>query len=99
MIIVTGTVLAPLESFDEALRLSTEHVLSSREEPGCLSHAVYRDTEDPLRLHFIERWADMAALTAHFAVPASRNFARALAQVAAEPPSMALYDANELRRG
>ncbi len=99
MIIVTGTVLTRTDSFEEALRLGTEHVLRSRAEPGCLSHAVHRDTEDPLRLHFLERWADMATLKVHFAVPASRAFGAALAQLAAKPPSMTLYEAAELSRG
>jgi quinol monooxygenase YgiN len=99
MIIVTGRVLARPDSFDEILQLSTEHVRRSRTEPGCLSHAVHRDTEDPLRLHFLERWADMAALKDHFAVPASRSFGADLARLAAEPPSMTLYEADELRRG
>jgi quinol monooxygenase YgiN len=33
---------------------------------------------NPLRLVFVEQWADRAALSAHFAVPASRDFVRAL---------------------
>lgn len=97
MIIVTGTVLARPDSFDETLAISTEHVLRSRAEQGCISHAVMRDTEEPLRLHFLERWADMAALKAHFAVPASREFGGNLARLAAEPPSMTLYDASEVQ--
>ena len=82
-------------SFDEVLRISTEHVLRSRAEPGCISHAVHRDTEAPLRLQFLERWADMAALKTHFAVPESRVFGAALARLSAEPPSMTLYEAAE----
>ena len=99
MIIVSGTVIARPETFDEVLRISTEHVLRSRAEPGCLSHAVHRDTEEPLRLHFLERWADMAALKTHFVVPESRGFGADLARLAAEPPSMSLYDASEVGRG
>jgi quinol monooxygenase YgiN len=37
--------------------------------------------------------ADRAALTAHFAVPESRAFVQAMAAIAAEPPSMKVYDA------
>ena len=99
MIIVTGMVLARPDSFNEILRLSTEHVLRSRTEPGCLSHNVHRGTEDPLRLHFFERWEDMAALKLHFGVPASQAFGAELARLGAEPPSMTLYAAEELRRG
>lgn len=99
MIIVTGTVLARAGTFDEVLRLSIAHVLRSRAEPGCVSHAVHRDTEEPLRLHFLERWTDMAALKTHFVVPESRAFGANLARLAAEPPSMTLYDASEIGRG
>ena len=73
MIVVTGSVTARQEAFEEARRLSLEHVHRSRTEPGCISHAVHIDCENPLRLVFIEQWADRAALLAHFAVPASRD--------------------------
>jgi quinol monooxygenase YgiN len=99
VIIVTGTVLARADTFEEILRISTEHVVRSRAEPGCISHAVFRDTEDPLRLQFVERWADMGALKAHFAVPASGVFVAALGTLADEPPEMKLYDATEIGRG
>ena len=95
MIIVTGSVLARADSFDEMLRISTEHVLRSRGEPGCISHAVSRDTENPLRLHFLERWSDMAALKVHFGVEGSQGFAKALATLVTEPPVMTLYEATE----
>ena len=39
----------------------------------------------------------MAALQQHFRVPASRTFAKALAALAAEAPSMSLYDATPVR--
>ncbi|VTU27994.1 putative quinol monooxygenase [Variovorax sp. PBL-E5] len=93
MILVTGSILARAGSVDEALALSLEHVRRSRTEPGCISHAVHRDAEDPLRLVFVEQWADRAALLAHFAVPASRAFARAAGALAAEPPTLQIYDA------
>jgi quinol monooxygenase YgiN len=95
VIIVTGSVRARNDSFDEVLRISTEHVLRSRAEPGCISHAVFRDTEDLLRLQFIERWTDMAALKVHFAVPASGDFVAALGKLSAEPPAMQLYESVE----
>lgn len=93
MIIVVGSVVAVPGRVDDALALSLEHVQRSRTEPGCVSHAVHRDAENPQRLVFVEEWADMAALQQHFRVPASRTFAKALAALAAEAPSMSLYDA------
>ena len=99
MIIVTGTVLAREGAFDEVIAIATEHVLRSRTERGCISHAVYRDTESPLRLQFVERWTDMAALKEHFAAPASGNAVRAMAALCTKPPSMTLYEANEVELG
>ena len=83
MIVVTGSVTARPDTFDEVRRLSLEHVHRSRREPGCISHAVHVDCENPLRLVFFEQWADRAALLMHFAVPASRDFVRSLQSLAA----------------
>jgi len=75
-----------------------EHVHRSRAEPGCISHAVHVDCENPLRLVFIEQWADRAALAAHFAVPASRDFVRSLQRLAACATTIEIYDATRLAR-
>jgi quinol monooxygenase YgiN len=98
MILVTGSVVAREDSFDEVCRLSLEHVQRSRSEPGCISHAVHVDCEDPLRLVFVERWADRAALMAHFAVPASRDFVRALQPLAAGATIIELYEADRIEK-
>lgn len=97
MIIVTGSILARADTMDELLALSLEHVRRSRTEPGCLAHAVHRDVEQPLRLVFVEEWADRAALMTHFTVPASQAFARAAASLGAEPPTLNVYDATRIR--
>jgi quinol monooxygenase YgiN len=96
MIIVLGSAIAQPGHFDEALALSEAHVARSRKEPGCMAHAVHVDTENPLRLVFVEQWADMAALQAHFKVPESRAFGKALASLSSQPPDIALYDASAL---
>jgi quinol monooxygenase YgiN len=96
MIVVTGSVTARQETFEDARRLSLEHVHRSRTESGCISHSVNVDCENPLRLVFIEQWADRAALAAHFAVPASRKFVRALGALVASPPTLEIYDATKL---
>ena len=96
MIVVTGSVTARQDSFDEVRKLSLTHVHRSRAEPGCISHAVHVDCENPLRLVFIEQWADRAALLAHFAVPASRNFVRALQPLASGDTTIEIYEASRL---
>jgi quinol monooxygenase YgiN len=98
MIVVTGSVTARRDSFDDVRTLGLEHVHRSRAEPGCISHAVHIDCENPLRLVFVEQWADRAALLAHFAVPASRNFVRALLPLAAASTTIEIYDATRLEK-
>ena len=95
MIIVTGTIQARADSIDELRRLSLEHVARSRAEPGCLEHGVAADVNDGLRLVFFERWADRAALDAHFRVPASRAFAAEAARLGAQAPQIRVYTAEE----
>ena len=98
MIVVTGSVTARKDSLDEVMRLSLEHVHRSRQEPGCISHDVHIDCENPLRLVFFEQWADRAALLAHFAVPASREFVAGLRPLAAAAATLELYDATRLEK-
>jgi quinol monooxygenase YgiN len=52
--------------------------------------------KNPLRLVFVEQWADRAALLAHFAVPASCNFVRALQPLATTATTIEIYDATRL---
>lgn len=98
MIIVTGSATARAGAEAEMEKVSLEHVLRSRTEPGCISHAVSRDVEDPSRFVFVERWADMAALQTHFGVPASRQFAKTLAQLSDGKLEMTLYQADVIKQ-
>jgi quinol monooxygenase YgiN len=98
MILVTGTVVARPDTEAEVARLAVEHCRRSRAEPGCLHHAVHRDVEHPLRFVFVERWESLAALQVHFRVPASVETVQALSALIAEPPTMTLFQAHELRR-
>ncbi|MDP9932115.1 putative quinol monooxygenase [Variovorax paradoxus] len=99
MIIVTGHAIAR-EGADEAMqKLAVEHVLRSRAEPGCVSHKVGRDVQQPQRFVFVERWRDMAALQAHFQVEASRQFAKSMAELSDGRPEMAIYQAEAVKTG
>lgn len=92
MIIVTGSVLAkPGE--EEAVRdLSLTHVKRSQAEPGCIAHNVSVDCENPSRFVFVERWQDMSALMAHFALAESQQFVRDLKPLLAAAPIMDIFD-------
>jgi quinol monooxygenase YgiN len=84
VIIVTGEITARPDSLDELRALCIAHSVRSRAEAGCVSHDAYIDAANPLRIFFFERWADRAALKAHFAVPASNDFMRAVRGLAAD---------------
>jgi quinol monooxygenase YgiN len=99
MIIVTGSATAREGAEAQMEKVSIEHVLRSRTEPGCISHAVSRDVEDPRRFVFVERWADMTALQVHFRLDASRQFAKDLTLLADGKPDMALYQAEVVPLG
>ncbi len=99
MILVTGSFTAKPGKLDEAISVSLEHVKRSRLELGCISHAVLQDVENSHRLVFVEEWIDMAALSAHFVVPASRTFSKLVQELAEDTPKMAVYEANPIKLG
>ena len=92
MLIVTGSVTARADTLERLKEASLEHVRRSRAEPGCISHAVYVDCENPLRLFFFEQWADRAALDAHFKVPASGEFVRSLGALVSASEGPGIYE-------
>jgi len=94
MIIVTGSATARPDSFAALRQASLDHVRRSRTEPGCISHAVHVDCEDPLRLVFFECWQDMATLKEHFRQPGSAEFMAAVRSLAASSEPIAMYEAN-----
>jgi len=83
MLIVTGSVTARPDTFQNLLDAALAHVGRSRTEPGCLTHSVHVDCENPLRLFFYEEWADRPALDAHFAQAGSAEFMAAARELAA----------------
>ena len=93
MIIVTGAITATPQTRDALLAISIAHVARSRAEPGCISHNVHCDCEDMMRLVFVERWADMATLKAHFAVPESVAFGQAAVRLGVGRPEISVYEA------
>jgi quinol monooxygenase YgiN len=93
MILITGSVVVRPDALDEALRLAVEHVHRSRSEPGCLTHAVHQDLENPNKLVFVEEWKDLDAVRTHFGVPESGTFVEAISALATEPPTLDVMSA------
>jgi quinol monooxygenase YgiN len=97
MVIVIGSVTVRADVLTEALQLSQQHVNRSRAEPGCISHGVFVDAENPNRLVFLERWEKMEDLEQHFQVPESSEFVTRMAELAEVAPAMNLFQASEIR--
>lgn len=91
MLIVTGAMTALPENFAALRQAALDHVHRSRTEPGCISHAVAIDAENPLRLVFFEEWEDRAALDVHFARPGSLAFMAAARALADRQTKMKIY--------
>ncbi|MBU1378173.1 MAG: antibiotic biosynthesis monooxygenase [Alphaproteobacteria bacterium] len=83
MLIVTGSMTARPDSFVALREAALAHTRRSRAEPGCISHAVHVDCENPLRLVFYEEWADRAALDVHFAEAGSLAFMKTVRDLSA----------------
>ena len=98
MIVITGSVTVRPEHRAEALILGTAHSRRSRSESGCIAHNCHTDAEDENRIVFVEEWADMDAVRAHFAVPESGKFVRDLSALADEAPIMAIYRTEPVSR-
>jgi quinol monooxygenase YgiN len=54
---------------DEVARILPRHVAATREEPGCITFAAYRDRENPDHFSLFEQYADNQALETHRTSP------------------------------
>ena len=98
MILVLGSITASAAHFAQALALSQAHVRRARDVPGCLAHAVHIDSENPLRLVFIERWQDQDSIWKHVASPETRAFVKALGACVTEATPTEFFEAQTLPR-
>ncbi len=96
MILITGSIVARADTFDALLKEGLAHTRRSRAEPGCIAHDVHVDCENPLRLVFVEKWHDKAAVAAHFKVKGSADFVRAARTLAAAPPVIEIFDTTKV---
>jgi quinol monooxygenase YgiN len=88
MLVVTGSITASPETFDALREACLAHTRRSRAEPGCLTHEVHVDCENPLRLVFYEEWTDRAALDLHFADAHANAFMRKSRELAVSSTRM-----------
>ena len=96
MIVITGSVMTNASNRAEIERLCVEHSQRSRAEPGCITHNVHADCENPDRLVFLEVWSDGNAVRVHFGVPASGAFVKQMGALSTEAPTILIYRADEV---
>ena len=99
MIVITGSATIRPQHCAEVLALGVEHSVRSRAEPGCIAHNCHVDAEDANRIVFVEEWADIAAVKAHFAVPASGEFVQRVGAMAMGAPVIKFFAAEEVSLG
>jgi quinol monooxygenase YgiN len=97
MMIITGNLLIKQGCMEKALVASQKHVAHSRTEPGCISHAVFQDSENPLRLFFFEQWEDQAAIDTHFALPSSQRFVNSVTTLVSAAPNLHIFKAEQIK--
>lgn len=98
MIIVEGWVRLAAEEMERLRPAALEMMRQTKaSEPGCLEYAYAIDLAEPDRLRVIERWADQAALDAHFASPHMARFRQAMADAKIDGASVKAYGGEEVR--
>ncbi|MFT6267266.1 MAG: quinol monooxygenase YgiN [Alphaproteobacteria bacterium] len=97
MIIITGDLLIKDGSMQKAMQTCQKHVAHSRTEPGYVSHGVYQDPEDSLRLFFYEQWENKAAIDAHFGLPSSQAFVVTVKALVSDPPNLHIFNAEQIK--
>ena len=81
MLIVLAKAKVGEGAIDAARDAIAAMVEASNAEEGCIAYSFTQDVLDPSAMHIVEKWADDAALAAHFATPHMAAFQTALADL------------------
>lgn len=96
MIVVNGTIEATPETIEAMRDAVATMEAASRAEPGCQDYTFSVELSNPSMLRITEKWDDMDALAAHFAMPHMAEFRAAMA---AHPPistNVSFYEATDV---
>ena len=86
-VVVVATFKVQEGRVDEAIEALTPVIEQTHDEPGCLSYALHRDVNDPLRLVLVERWTSQVALERHFQQPYLEGLGQLAGGLLSEPPT------------
>lgn len=96
MIVVIASLTARPEAVAEVEAIALAHVRRARTEPGCISHEVARDVENPCRFVFTERWIDLDRLACHTMSDSTRTTVESLHDLILDDTSFAAFDAEQV---
>jgi quinol monooxygenase YgiN len=74
MIMIVGTLRIPTAKMPTARPALARLMEQTRKEQGCLDFAFSESLSEPGLIHLAERWADRAALEAHWQAPSLKEF-------------------------
>jgi quinol monooxygenase YgiN len=87
MIVLRASAPIKPEARERWLELIATVTPPSRAEDACQSYVLYEAVETPNTFIFVEEWADLAGLYAHFHTPHFTEFMAGMGDVLAGPPT------------
>jgi quinol monooxygenase YgiN len=87
MVIVHASASIRPEARERWLEVLDATATASRAEEACRSYVVYEAVQRPNAFIFVEEWASLDGLYAHFRAPHFGELSAALGELSAEPPA------------
>ena len=87
-VVVVATFKVQEGRVDEAIEALTPVIEQTHDEPGCLSYALHRDVNDPLRLVPAEPWTAQVAPERHFQQPYPEGPGQLAEARPSDPPTL-----------
>jgi quinol monooxygenase YgiN len=95
MIVVVGTVRAPVDAIERLKAPMAAVVAASRAEDGCVEYAYGEDMLDPGLIRVSEVWRDRACLDRHLKAPHMDAWRAARAELGVGERRLSLFEASE----
>lgn len=92
MVLSHGTLSAPAEHADRLRQLLRQLATQTRSEPGCLAYSVSEDLERPGHFIISERWASLADMQTHLALPGVGQAVQAAQQLGVSDLSITAWE-------
>ena len=93
MVVVLARLLVKQERQADFVARAQEVIAATREEKGCISYTLYKSTENPLELIYVEEWESRADLEAHSKSEHLVKFKKDRADMMAGESRVSVYEA------